>query len=159
MKRLLLYIVLPAIVLFGLIQFVPASRTNPSVRADLSAPSAIKALLKASCYDCHSNETTWPWYSKIAPVSWLVVHDVNEGRSELNFSDWGTYNNFKKRYLLGEMKETIEEGTMPVKLYTYAHSQAKLDEKSKAQLVRWITEAMKKLPKPSQRSQPKTRGR
>ncbi|TNE43281.1 MAG: heme-binding protein [Deltaproteobacteria bacterium] len=157
MKRLLLFIVLPAVVLFGLIQLVPASRTNPAVRADLQAPPAIKALLKTSCYDCHSNETTWPWYSKVAPVSWLVVHDVNEGRSELNFSEWGTYNTFKKRHLLKEMKETIEEGTMPVKLYTYTHSKAKLDDKSKAQLVRWITESMKKLPKTLKGSKPKTR--
>lgn len=148
MKRLFLYFVLPVSVLFGLIQLVPSKQTNPKVAADIKAPVAVKAQLRTSCYDCHSNETKWPWYSKVAPFSWLVVHDVNEGRSELNFSDWGTYNTFKKRYLLKEIKETVEEGTMPVNLYTYAHPKAKLSPATKSLLLKWVQTSLKNLPSP-----------
>ena len=73
------------------IQLVPVDRTSPPVTADIAAPANVRAVLKRACYDCHSNETTWPWYSRVAPVSWLVARDVREGRKELNFSDWGGY--------------------------------------------------------------------
>ncbi len=70
------------------IQLVPVNRSNPTVEADLEAPEAVTAVLRTACYDCHSNETHWPWYSYVAPVSWLVAHDVEEARSEFSFSHW-----------------------------------------------------------------------
>src|SRR5262245_24374433 len=69
-------------------QFVPATLTNPPVQGSLQAPLPISVTLRRACYDCHSNETRWPWYSRVAPVSWLVVRDVNLGREEINFSEW-----------------------------------------------------------------------
>src|SRR5688572_19601769 len=70
------------------IQFVPVDRVNPPVEAEVPALANVRAILRRACYDCHSNETVWPWYSQVAPVSWLVVRDVREGREELNFSTW-----------------------------------------------------------------------
>jgi len=69
---------------FVLIQFIPVARTNPPVEGEISASPEVMSILRRACYDCHSNETRWPWYSKIAPVSWLSVKDVNEGREHLN---------------------------------------------------------------------------
>ncbi len=72
-------------------QFVPAKRTNPPVQGVLVAPPEIEATLRRACYDCHSNETRWPWYSRVAPLSWFIVRDVEVGRKEINFSEWGSY--------------------------------------------------------------------
>ena len=70
------------------IQFWPVERTNPPVLSDIEAPQEVKAVLHAACYDCHSNETRWPWYSYVAPASWLVTSDVTEAREHLNLSEW-----------------------------------------------------------------------
>ena len=85
--RILLVI---ALVLFA-IQLVPVPRENPPVTAEIQAPDQVRSLLESSCYDCHSNQTVWPWYSHVAPVSWLVYRDVRKARDELNFSLWGEY--------------------------------------------------------------------
>jgi hypothetical protein len=77
--------------LVGVAQVVRFPHTNPPVHGDLVAPVAIKDLLRGACYDCHSNETQWPWYSNLAPASWLVHHEVEDGRQRLNFSDWAEY--------------------------------------------------------------------
>ncbi len=77
------------IVILVAIQFIPVDKTNPPVTAELDAAMEIISVFKRSCYDCHSNETVWPWYSSIAPVSWLVTADVKEARKHLNFSEWG----------------------------------------------------------------------
>jgi hypothetical protein len=78
-------------VALALVQLVPVTRTNPPVVADVGTPADLAAVLRRACYDCHSNETTWPSYSAVAPVSWLIGHDVREGRHELNFSSWSAY--------------------------------------------------------------------
>lgn len=74
-----------------LIQFVPVSRHNPPIVTDMPAPPAVKAILKRACYDCHSHETRWPWYTRIAPLSWMIAADVRVGRRVLNFSTWNQY--------------------------------------------------------------------
>jgi hypothetical protein len=84
-------IALALLVLLLLIQLWPVERTNPPVSAPLEADPEVVAVLRAACYDCHSNETVWPWYSRVAPLSWQVAHHVEEGREELNFSEWGSY--------------------------------------------------------------------
>src|SRR5450759_484008 len=76
------------VVALGAIQLIPVDRTNPPVQKEMPAPPDVQAILRRSCYDCHSNETVWLWYSKVAPISWLVSRDVRQGRRELNFSDW-----------------------------------------------------------------------
>ena len=72
-------------------QFIPVDTANPPVESDIPTSPAVKAVLRRACYDCHSHETVWPWYSRIAPMSWLLVRDVQEGRAELNFSTWNQY--------------------------------------------------------------------
>jgi hypothetical protein len=107
---------------FVVIQIIPVNLTNPPVESDMSAPADVKAILKASCYDCHSNETVWPWYSKVAPISWLLAHDAKEGREKLNFSTWNRYSPEKQVVLVSEMIDQIKEGEMPPLPYTWKHS-------------------------------------
>ena len=124
-----------------LIQLVPVDRTNPPVTADLAAPAAVTAVLRASCYDCHSNETRWPWYSRVAPASWLVAHDVEEARSHFNFSLWGTYEPKRQERVAAKMWEEVEAGEMPPAGYLLAHRDARLSEGDRAVLEAWTAEA------------------
>jgi hypothetical protein len=121
MKKLIALLVL---VLIG-IQFIPVERTNPLVVYDIDAPANIKTVLKKACYDCHSNETEWAWYTEIAPLSFLTVKDVNEGREHLNFSEWGNYTN-KLGQVKDEIWEEVREEHMPPWMYRVVHSEAKL---------------------------------
>jgi hypothetical protein len=119
------------------IQLIPIERTNPPAPAELTAPLEIDGLLQRACYDCHSNETRWPWYAYVAPVSWLVAYDVHEARAHLNFSTWGEYPPRKQRHKLGELAEMIEEDEMPLWIYRPLHADAALTEDERAQLVGW----------------------
>ncbi len=132
------FFVLILIALIG-IQFINVDRTNPVVTADLKAPVAIKELLVKSCYDCHSNQTEWPWYSYVAPVSWLVANDVAEGRKHLNFSDWEKLPGRKKEELKKEIWEEVRDDNMPMTIYTYTHPEAKLDFTQKNLIKQWAT--------------------
>ena len=84
------------------IQFVPVNRMNPPVTGEIGAPEKVMAILHRSCYDCHSNKTVWPWYSYVAPISWLVADDVHEGRRHMNFSEWNTYNTKRRNHKIKE---------------------------------------------------------
>jgi hypothetical protein len=137
MKRWFVRIVITLAVLFVLIQLIPAGRTNPPVTKPLQAPPEVQAILQRSCYDCHSNESKWPWYAYVAPVSWLVVHDVDEGRSKLNLSKWGDYDPRKLAGKADEMAEQVEEGEMPMPKYLLMHSDAKLSPADKAVIRKW----------------------
>jgi len=137
MKRKVLVLVLALAVILVAIQLVPINRTNPTVVADFDGPPAVKAVLETSCYDCHSHETSWPWYSRVAPFSWLVAHDVEEARDHLNFSQWGNLDAKRREKLTEEMWEEVEEGEMPLKMYLLAHPDARLSEAGKATLRDW----------------------
>jgi hypothetical protein len=89
--KVLRWVLLAIVLLLVVIQFVPVDRSNPPVTSEVPASPEARAVLRRACYDCHSNETVWPWYSKVAPVSWLVARDVHKGREELNFSTWDRY--------------------------------------------------------------------
>jgi mono/diheme cytochrome c family protein len=127
--------VLLIVVAFFLIQLVPYGRahTNPPVLREPAWDSQqTRALAQKACFDCHSNETAWPWYTDVAPVSWLVMHDVEEGRRSLNFSEWGSGN---ERGEEGEeLAETVLEGEMPPATYLPLHSEARLTAQEKRQL-------------------------
>ncbi len=139
MKKKALIAAVCVVVLFGIIQLVPVSRTNPPVVADLDAPPQVTAVLRASCYDCHSNETRWPWYSQVAPVSWLVAHDVEEARDHLNLSLWGTYQEGKRRKAAEEMWEEVRQGDMPLRMYRLAHPDARMSDADRATLEEWVS--------------------
>jgi heme-binding protein len=120
-------------------------RTNPPVVSDVAAPPEVAALLRRACYDCHSNETAWPWYAQVAPVSWLLAHDVGEGREEVNFSTWTAYDRAKKRKRLTQSAEEVGEGKMPPWYYLPMHSRARLTPGEQDALRRWALEEVAKL--------------
>jgi len=128
------------------LQFNNPSHQNPPVLTghDLFAtnapPRSIAALLRNSCYDCHSFETKWAWESYVAPVSWLVARDVEAARSNLNFSDWPHNDAGRARKRWRHIAEEVEDGEMPLPSYTRMHRQARLDERQRAELVKWAKE-------------------
>ncbi len=119
-------------------QFVPAKRTNPPAQGALAPPPGIEATLRRACYDCHSNETRWPWYSRVAPISWLIVRDVEMARKEINFSEWGSYYPATRRRKLEWMGRALREGKMPPRLYELMHPGARLADADRAALERWV---------------------
>jgi Haem-binding domain len=132
-RRLLRRVVLPVGLVLLVIQLVPYgwSHPNPPARVDAAWPSErAETLARASCYDCHSNQTKWPVYSYVAPMSWLVRRDVENGRAELNFSQWD-----QDREEAGDAAEAIQDGSMPPQRYTVLHPSARLSETERAELV------------------------
>jgi hypothetical protein len=148
MKKKLIWAVLALVVIFLLLQFTNPQRTNPPVKADLIAavnpPPAVTASLRAACYDCHSYETIWPLYAHIAPSSWLVVSDVNEGRQHLNLSEWPD-DPARAAKKLDRINEVIDYREMPPKKYTLLHPDARLSEEQRKQLMEWSDAAAAKL--------------
>ena len=139
-------IFLAIIAIIVLIQFFRIDKTNPEVITEndfitITQPSEeVTTILKTACYDCHSNESKYPWYTNIAPISWWVKQHINEGREELNFSEWGTFKAKKKDHKLEELIEEVEEGEMPLKEYTWTHAEANLTKEQKELLIQWIKE-------------------
>ncbi len=123
--------------LLVVIQFIPVKRENLPGTTALTAPADVRALLERSCFDCHSNETVWPWYSAVAPMSWLVAHDVNEAREKLNFSSWDDLPSGERGHAFFGIREKIESGEMPLKQYLLLHPEARLDEGDVDLLLRW----------------------
>ncbi len=141
MKKLLPKIGLGLVAAFVLIQVIRPAQTNPPVTGDLKAPPEVMRVLRKACYDCHSNETKWPWYAQVAPVSWLVTRDVNEGRKELNFSAWEGSEPGRKLKKLKEIGEEVGEGEMPMAIYPPLHPEAKLTDAEKTLIVEWSKQA------------------
>jgi hypothetical protein len=126
-------ILLALIVVFGLIQVVPYGRdhVNPPVRREPSWNSPeTRSLAQRACFDCHSNETRWPGYANIAPASWLVQHDVNEGREVLNFSEWD-----RPQKEAGDSAKEVQEGEMPPSYYVLLHPEARLNQSEREALI------------------------
>jgi hypothetical protein len=125
------------LVLFLALQFVPYGRnhTNPPVRAEPAWDSPqTRAMFVRACADCHSNQTIWPWYSNVAPISWLVMRDVIAGRAELNVSEWGSAQNAGD-----EAAETVQEGEMPLWFYLPLHPEARLTVTEQQQFIAGLT--------------------
>lgn len=125
-----------AAILVG-IQFVPVeAKENPPSRPSLPEPPEVVAILKRACYDCHSHEVKWPWYSQIAPASWLVARDVIKGRDAVNFSDWPE-DEEDRAFQREQSWDSVESGDMPLWFYLPLHPEAKLTEADKAILKKW----------------------
>ncbi len=138
LKKILLIGILVVAGIFVLMQLVPYGRnhTNPSVVSEPNWDSPeTRVLAERACFDCHSNETEWPWYSNVAPISWLVYHDTEEGREYLNFSEWGTRGEGEEG---GEMAEQIEEGEMPMPKFLLTHPEARLTDAEKTALIKGL---------------------
>lgn len=121
------------------IQFIPNEQSNPPVEYDLSAPNDVKDILRKACYDCHSNETNWAWYTKVAPLSWLTTSDVKNGRKNLNFSEWGNMRTSDQLKMKEEIWEEVREENMPLWQYRIMHPSTKLSTEEKNTLRNWAT--------------------
>jgi mono/diheme cytochrome c family protein len=131
MKRIILIFIGILLVLLIFIQFIPVSQNNPAVTREVNWDTPqTRELAKRACFDCHSNETVWPWYSNIAPVSLILANHVHEGREGLNFSQWDQPNTE-----LEEVEEVMEKGEMPLWDYLLMHSEAKLTSAESKQLL------------------------
>jgi hypothetical protein len=121
------------------IQFVPVDRANPASQTQVPGSTQARAILKKSCYDCHSNEVRWPWYSYVAPVSWLVAKDVKDGRAALNFSTWNLLSADEQSEGMKESWEKVQSGEMPLWFYLPLHPSAKLSPSDRTVLQAWAT--------------------
>ncbi len=122
-------------------QLVPISRAPGPPAEDVGAPPALAGAMRRACHDCHSQATVWPWYGYVAPVSWLLAYDVSEAREHLNFSAWSLLPAKKRAKRLDEVAEEVEKGEMPPAIYRLMHSEARLDDATRAALVAWARSA------------------
>lgn len=133
------------------IQFIRPEMTNPPVDPVVGSPEqlhaepAVEKLLRGACFDCHSHETIWPWYSSIAPSSWLVARDVKAGRKRLNFSLWGKYSSERKLVALNDIIDQVSSGEMPFRPYALLHSEARLDTSARHSIVAWAQREKERL--------------
>lgn len=143
MKKSLIFLVL----IFGLMQLIGIEKSNPSTdpAAELKAPEEIASLLKKSCYDCHSNETSWPGYADVAPASFFIASHVEEGRKALNFSDWKNIPKDIKVRRLKRSIQTVHNGMMPLSSYLWMHDEAKLTQDEQLKLAEWFRSELNTL--------------
>jgi heme-binding protein len=140
-------IILGLIVFLAVIQVFRPAKTNPPVDpareigASMPVGPDVDAIFARACSDCHSNHTTWPWYTNVAPASWLVAYDVKKGRDELNFSEWGSYGPEKRAKLLKKICREVSEGEMPGLPYSLIHPRAKLTAADVRSVCRWTQNA------------------
>ncbi len=125
------------VALLVVLQCFPIERTNPPERGEPPGSPEVQALLRRSCFDCHSHETQWPWYAQIAPVSLLIARDVKNGRKEVNFSMWQNYDEKRKARKLKEIAKQVGAGDMPLFYYLALHANAKLSAAERELIVKW----------------------
>lgn len=136
------------LVVFVGVQFIPTNRnqTEEIPPTDLmlvkKVPREVESILMVSCYDCHSNNTQYPWYQRVQPVSWYLDGHIEEGKEELNFSEFGSYSDRMQKSKLRSIISQVEDGEMPLPSYTLLHSEAKLTAEEKDILEKWIEEML-----------------
>lgn len=137
-------ILLTILILLILIQFIRVDQTNPESKVEsnyfivASVPTHVQSIMEESCFDCHSNQTIYPWYSKVAPASWFLNQHIKEGRKKINFSEWDVYSTEDQVKIMEECIEEIKENKMPLKSYVLIHSKAKLSNEEKDALIQWF---------------------
>ena len=151
LKKIIKIVVIVLVVAFVVIQFFRPDFTNPqenpadTLEASAQVPADVDAILNRSCADCHSNRTVYPWYSKIAPSSWLLSSDIHEGRQELNISVWNTYDTRKKVRKLGAICDQVSKGDMPLYYYLWIHRNARLNPGEVKMLCDWTDAEINRL--------------
>ena len=152
MKRALQIFVLVLFLAFAAIQFVRPNFTNPPIVAGQTltaiaqVPEDVEKILTRSCADCHSNATVYPWYSRIQPSAWFLSGHIGEGRQQLNFSEWGSYENRRKKRKLGEICEQVETGEMPLPSYLWIHRDAQMSAEEIRKICDWTQSEAAKIP-------------
>jgi hypothetical protein len=150
-KRILMALTILIIII---IQFFRIDKSVPETDPAMdffvvtNPPRRVIAMFRNSCYDCHSYKTVYPWYSGIAPVSWVLQGHIRDARKELNFSEYGNYSREKRNSALSEMKEVIAEREMPLKSYTLVHRKARLDKDMRESMTRWLSEGKNAIQAP-----------
>jgi hypothetical protein len=154
MKKKLMWIGIALVALFLAAQVYQPERINPPVDdtktifASLEVPPDVKSVLDRSCADCHSHNTVWPWYSHIAPTSWLTARDVKNGRKSMNFSTWGTYKKTKQVGKLDDISEQLTGDKMPLKPYRIMHPGSILSKSEVDLVVHWAEKERDRLSEP-----------
>jgi dsDNA-binding SOS-regulon protein len=143
MRLIIKILVVIGFVTFVVIQFFqPKKNISQDVKNHIftqeQLPENVKQILQNACMDCHSNNTRYPFYDRIAPVSWMVNKHILEGKDELNFSEWGELDAYDKIGALEDIRQEVEQKTMPLKSYVVMHKEAKLSEEQVAELIAWI---------------------
>lgn len=139
-------------VAFVMIQFFQIDKTNPPINKELDfltikkTPETVATNIRNACYDCHSNETKYPWYSNIQPIAWFLKNHIDEGRRELNFSTFATYESKRQLRKLEEAAELVQNGAMPMESYLIMHPEAKLTAEQKAEMVDYFKTLAKETP-------------
>jgi hypothetical protein len=148
--RLFTRLILVLVILFAVAQFVGPARTNPisdpakAITRTIAVPHDVQAILDRSCRDCHTNNTTWPWYSHVAPMSWGVIGHVNNGRGSMNLSDWPAGPE-EAGDLLDKVCKEVKKGKMPLGQYLWLHDDARLSDTDTKKLCDWSNAAASKL--------------
>lgn len=124
---------------------IAAAPSGNAIEKHYVVPGHVQGLLKTSCYDCHSNNTAYPWYNNIQPVKWWLADHVNSGKRHFNFDEFDTYPKEKKLRKLDEVVETVRSGEMPLSSYTVVHQDAKLSDADKAEIEQWVKEVKKQI--------------
>ena len=143
MRKIIKILVVLGIVTFVVIQFFQPEKnigeiTDNHIFKQEQLPENVKQTITNSCLDCHSNSTRYPGYDRIAPVSWMVKKHIDDGKKELNFSEWGKFDAYDKIGALEDIRQEVEQKTMPLKAYVMIHRDAKLSEEQVAALLAWI---------------------
>ncbi|MFN8252038.1 MAG: heme-binding domain-containing protein [Ferruginibacter sp.] len=145
MKKFFKRLLLVLLAAFVIIQFfrpeknISASAGPNDIAAKYAVPQDVMAVLKTSCYDCHSNNTNYPWYNNIQPVAWWLKDHIDEGKRGLNFSEFGSYRIGRQYRKLEEINKEVKEGEMPLGSYTLIHTDAKLNDQQKLAIASWVT--------------------
>jgi hypothetical protein len=124
-----------------LMQAFRIDKTNPPPQGEISADLAVRPILQRACYNCHSNQTVWPWYSNLAPASWLLASDVKGGRSHVNFSEWKAYSRTDQSHKLAAISDEVRNGEMPPWYYTLVHTEARLSPAEQNNVGNWAEDA------------------
>jgi len=144
-------IILGIVVLLVLIQFFRPEKNSSTgisenhISKKYATPDEVKIILDKACYDCHSNNTNYPWYANFQPVAWWLDHHVDEGKGEINFDEFLTYPAKKARHKMEEVNEMVKEGEMPLNSYTWVHKDAVLTQAEKLVLAEWAVATMKTI--------------
>lgn len=152
-KVLIKKVLIALLVVFVGIQFIPTKRNQSSkmlptdITLTYTVPNKIQSILKTSCYNCHSNNTIYPWYNKVQPIAWLLEFHIEEGKSEINFSEFGSYSKRKRKSKFKAMASQIKDGDMPLFSYTLIHRDARISGNKKVLLLNWINKEIAALTK------------